>query len=81
MNAKQDYNQEADYEFFLECVSELMIEHEGKIVLINQKKIIRYYDSIQDAVKAGVEEFGAGKFIAQEVEKNDPLPVSYSLAY
>lgn len=75
------YDQKADYEFFLEQLADLLVEHEGKVVLISQKKIVRYYGSMQAAVEAGVTEFGAGKFIAQEVEKAEPLPVSYSLAY
>ena len=81
MNDMKDYDQNADYDFFVEQLPSLLDEHRGQVALINQRKIVGYFDTMQDAVSAGVKRFGPERFIAQDVEPKEPVPIAYSLAY
>ena len=81
MGDRQDYDQNEDYKFFVEQLPALLDHHQGQVVLINQKKIVDYFETMQSAVDAGVERFGPERFIAQEIVVEDPVPISCSLAY
>ena len=81
MDDRQDYDQNADYDFFVEQLPALLDDHQGQVALISRRKVVGYFDTMQDAVDAGMKEFGPEKFIAQEVLDEDPAPIAYSLAY
>ena len=81
MDDRQDYDQNADYDFFVEQLPALLDDHQGQVALISRRKVVGYFDTMQDAVDAGMKEFGPEKFIAQEVLTEDPAPIAYSLAY
>ena len=81
MDDRQDYDQSADYDFFVERLPALLDDHRGKIVLINRREIVDYFDTMQDAVDAGMKRFGPERFIAQEVVSDEAAPIAYSLAY
>lgn len=81
MDDRHDYDQNADYEFFVKRLPALLDRHEGQVALINQKKIVDYFDTMEAAVKAGMEKFGPERFIAQEIVTDDSVPISLSLAY
>ena len=81
MDDRQDYDQNADYDFFVEQLPALLDDHLGQVALINRRKIVGYFDTMQDAVGAGIEKFGPERFIAQEILADDSTPIVYSLAY
>ena len=81
MDDRQDYDQNADYEFFVEQLPALLDHYQGQVALINRRKIVGYFGTMEDAVDSGMKEFGPGRFIAQEIVADDPVPISYSLAY
>ena len=81
MDDRQDYDQNADYDFFVEQLPALLDDHRGEVALINRRKIVGYFDTMQDAVDAGIEKFGPERFIAQEILADDATPIVYSLAY
>ena len=81
MDDRQDYDQNADYDFFVEQLPALLDEHQGEVALINRRRIVGYFDTMQDAVDAGIRQFGPERFIAQEVLAEDAAPIAYSLAY
>ena len=81
MDDRQDYDQNADYDFFVEQLPVLLDEHQGQVALIRQRRIVGYFDSMQDAVDAGIKQFGPERFIAQEILAEDATPIAYSLAY
>ncbi len=81
MGDRQDYDQNADFDFFVEQLPALLDDHQGQVVLINRRKIVGYFDTMQDAVDAGIERFGPERFIAQEILSDDSAPIAYSLAY
>ena len=81
MGDRKDYDQNEDYEFFVEQFPALLDRNQGQVVLINQKKIVGCFETMQAAVDAGMKKFGPGRFIAQEIVVEDPVPISYSLAY
>ena len=81
MDDRQDYDQNADYDFFVEQLPALLIDHQGQVALINRRKIVGYFDTMQDAVDVGLKRFGSERFIAQEILAEDSAPIAYSLAY
>ena len=81
MDDRQDYDQNADYDFFVEQLPALLDDHQGQVALINRRKIVGYFDTMQDAMDAGIQKFGPERFIAQEVLADDSTPIAYSLAY
>ena len=81
MDAGQDYDQNADYDFFVEQLPALLDDHRGEVALINRRQIVGYFDTMQDAVDAGLKQFGPERFIAQEILAEDSAPIVYSLAY
>ncbi|MCY4499031.1 MAG: hypothetical protein OXC14_17320 [Rhodospirillaceae bacterium] len=80
MNARQAYDQRADYDAFVEQLPELLKTHEGKVVVIHDRSPVSFHDTVEQAVEAGNKTFGAECFIAQEVVPQEPLIASYSLA-
>ena len=81
MDDRQDYDQNADYDFFVEQLPALLDDHQGQVALINRRRIVGYFNTMQDAVDAGIKMFGPERFIAQEVLTDDSAPIAYSLAY
>ena len=81
MGDRPDYDQKADYDFFVERLPGILEEHRGQIVLISRQEIVGYFDTMQEAVAAGLERFGPELFIAQEVMMEETVPLAYSLAY
>ena len=81
MDDRQDYDQNTDYDFFVEQLPALLDDHQGRVALINRRRIVGYFDTMQDAVDAGIEKFGPERFIAQEILADDATPIVYSLAY
>ena len=77
---EMDYDQERDYEAFLEQLPALLDDHQGEVVVIHNSEVIRFFGSIVDAVRYGANTYGAGMFSAQEVVDDNPEIVSYSLA-
>ena len=81
MDARQDYDQNEDYEFFVEQFPALLDHYQGQVALIHEMKIVGYFDTMEAAVDEGMREFGPERFIAQEIVQEDFVPISYSLAY
>ena len=77
----KEYDQRADYEFFRGQLPVLLKTMPGKVVLINRQTIVGHFDTMNAAIVEGAERFGAGNFIAQDVEDDDQTLVSVSLAY
>ena len=73
------YRQEDDYEAYLERQAELMKTHKDQCVVIHKRKVIRFFDTVSEAFDFGMNEFGAEKFIAQEIMDEEITPISYSL--
>ena len=76
---RKTYDHLADYQFFLEQLPVFIDEHLNQVVLINERTVVGYFDTLEDAVAAGVGKFGAGMFSAQEIVPPDPPPLFYSL--
>ena len=81
MDDRADYDQNADYEFFVEQLPAILDAHRGQVVLISRREIVDYFDTMQDAVTAGMERFGPERFIAQDVVMEETVPVVYSMIY
>ena len=79
-NDPRSYDQEADFEAFMEMLPELLKTHESRIVVLHERKMVRFFDEFVDAIVFGHERFGPGRYIAQVVEPADPKPISHSLA-
>ena len=58
----------------------LMEGHEGEVVVVHDRAVVRFFDNMPDAVRFGHTEYGPEQFIAQEVAMEEPSVVSYSLA-
>ena len=83
MTTNTKYDQEEDYEAFLAVLPDMIEKSAGKIVVFHHKKCVRFFDSLDEAIKFGDSEYGPERYIAQEVIEEGPegAPVlSYSLA-
>ena len=80
MKTDNEYDQELDYEAFLGALPDLMVKHKGQIVVFHDNKCIKFFDAMYDAVEYGNQKYGEGLFIAQEVIREEPSVISYSLA-
>ncbi len=56
-----------NFEAFQKQLPELLKNYEGKYVLLNNSKIISYFDTAFEAFQKGIKEYGEGKFSIQEV--------------
>ena len=75
----QSYDTLGDYNMFKSMVKDLMSDgHEGEFVVFHDKKPIAYFQSINEAMKFGLEKYGERNFIAQKVAIEGPVQL-YSL--
>ena len=60
-----------DYNFFTKNRDALVQEHEGKYIVIKDKEVVGYYNSVTDAVNTAIREkdLALGTFIVQECSK------------
>ena len=72
MNTKKIH---PDFEFFESQLPELLKTHKGQFVLIKDKAIHGYYNSMEDALKDGYKQFGNVDFLIQEI--TDEKHVNY----
>lgn len=74
------YNQKmnrinSDFEFFESKLPELLKDHRGQFALVKNKEIHGFYNSTEEALKAGYEKFGDTEFLIQEI--TDEKRVNY----
>ena len=50
MDDRQDYDQNADYDFFVEQLPALLDGHQGRVALISRRAIVDYFDTMQEAL-------------------------------
>jgi len=48
-------------------------EHEGKFVLIKDDRVLDWYDTYRDALKAGYEKFGLVPFMVKQILSVEPV--------
>ena len=48
-------------------------EHEGKFVLINHDKVIDFFSTYEDAIKAGYQQFGLEPFLVKQILTEEPI--------
>ena len=77
--AASEYDMRADYDVFLRELESLMRKLEGRFVVIHQQRVVADRATLEEAIKYGYHEYGAGSFIAQEVREEQPQVISYSL--
>jgi len=62
----------ANYEYFKQMQPEWRDEHLLEFALLHRQQLVDFFDSENDAVKAGIKQYGMGNFSVQSV-KNDPI--------
>lgn len=73
--AKRDFVEQAkrevaaNYEYFEKRIPELKKTHSGKYALLHNQKIIAFYDTGDEAYRAGVSKYGEGYFSFQAVDE------------
>lgn len=65
-----------NYNFFVECVANLVPQHLGKFALLRDAKIVHMYISAGEAIFAGHNKFQDGVFSIQEVTDR-PLDLGF----
>lgn len=63
LEAEADRN----YDAFLSALPMIEAAHRGKHALLCQSKIVGFFDSSLEATLSGLKQFGAGRFLVQEV--------------
>ena len=48
-------------------------EHEGKFVLIHGQRVIDFFSTYEDAIKAGYQQFGMLPFLVKKVMSTEPV--------
>jgi hypothetical protein len=71
---------DANFAVFQQLLPELMQTHAGKFALMNDGKIVEFFDSFSDAVRVGNSKFGDANFSVQEVASKDINLGYYSYA-
>lgn len=66
---KSNLKQEFDY--YIAHQNELVKDHEGKFIVIKDKKIIGSYDSEIEAYQDAQKSYELGSFLIQKVEKGE----------
>jgi len=67
----KNYDQNADFDFFLSMLEEWLTEYMGQVALIHDQQFIGMYDTLGKAVESGLEKYGAEHFIAARIENID----------
>jgi len=66
----------ANYEYFKQMQPEWRDEHLLEFALIHRQQLVDFFESENDAIKAGVKQYGMGKFSVQSV-RDDPIDLGY----
>jgi len=66
----------ANYEYFKQMQPEWRDEHLLEFALIHRQQLVDFFGSENDAIKAGVKQYGMGKFSVQSV-RDDPIDLGY----
>ena len=61
---------DANFDYFQKQLPELMQTHSKQFALLHKKKIVEFFDTIRDAAKTGMIQFGKGNFSVQQVADN-----------
>ncbi len=64
---------EKEYKYFISHVGHLMPQHRDEFVLIKDRKIAGFYKSYEEALKAGLEQFGNVPFFIKAVKKEEEV--------
>ena len=57
-----------NYDYFVKHKDEIPQEHQHRFVLVHNKKFVGYFDTENDAINAGIEDYGGiGNFAVQKV--------------
>jgi len=62
----------ANYEYFKRMQPAWRDEHLLEFALLHRQQLVDFFDSENDAVKAGIKQYGMGKFSVQSVQ-GDPI--------
>ena len=73
---KQNKQVEEKFKVFQEKLPELLKTHKDKYVLMKDRKIIAFFDSLEDVHKEGTTAYKDGIFSVQQV-KEMPLDLGY----
>jgi len=60
---------------FKKALPELLIEQEGKFVLIHKSEMLGVFDEEMDAINAGYEKVGNVPFLVKQILEKDPVYV------
>ncbi len=58
---------EQNFEAFKKRLPELLKTHAGKFAVMHDAEIVKFFDTLSDAVRYGAATYGEGKFSVQEV--------------
>jgi len=64
---------EQEYQFFVSRLDSLVQNHLNEFVLIKGKKIIDFFKSYEDALRAGLSRFGNVPFFIKVVKKEEEV--------
>lgn len=76
MSSQVDQN----YEAFRKILPDLLATHAGKFAVMHDGGVVNFFDSLADAARFGIAQFGEGKFSVQEVTSKDVSLGFYSYA-
>lgn len=65
-----------NYKYFQEMLPKWRDGHPSDFVLIHHQELVGFFESENDAVKAGIMQYGMGKFSVQSV-LNQPIDLGY----
>ena len=64
---------EKEYKFYLHHLDEFIGQHLHQFVLIKKDKVVGFYDSYAEALRAGLKDFGNVPFFIKEIEQQEEV--------
>lgn len=72
------YDTLADYSAFKTELPSLLKDHRGEYAVFHDRKLIKVFPTLMEAMNFGLGKYGSRRFIAQEIKTQEPA-VLYSL--
>ena len=68
---------EKEYKTYLSHLDEFIPQHQNQFVLIKGPRIVDFYNSYEEALKAGLKIYGNVPFFIKEVERTEKVHFFY----
>lgn len=64
---------EQEYKFYLDHLKKFISKHLNQFVLIKENEVVGFFESYEDALRAGLKNFGNVPFFIKEVKKKEEV--------